>query len=97
MNPLTQKILIEFVLDLKKNRFKDIIKDLKIDLSSNEDGSEYIYLGLIILRKKERNKGHGSLIMKEIISLANEYELPIKLYSTAAYGSKIDKLNEFYN
>jgi GNAT superfamily N-acetyltransferase len=91
---LDQNVLKEYCTYLKKVLYKGILQNLKLEYCT--DDGEYIHLILIVIKRSQRNKGYGSLIMSDIIKFANEHNVRIKLWATAGYGSDIDRLNEFY-
>jgi GNAT superfamily N-acetyltransferase len=92
---LNQDILNEYIFYLKKVKHKNKIQDLKLEYCKDRKG-DYIYLVLIKMRRSEKNKGYGTLVLKDIVQLANDYNVRIILFVTNIYGSSIDRLYRFY-
>ena len=44
MEKLTQVILDEFIIKLKKEKYKNKIQDLKLEYCQDENNKDYIYL-----------------------------------------------------
>jgi GNAT superfamily N-acetyltransferase len=95
-NILDQTILDDFVFNLKFNKYKNKILDLKLEDCTDGENVHYIYLGLINIVKSQRNKGYGTAIMYEITNLANIYNVQIRLWVTDLYGSDFKRLIMFY-
>lgn len=95
MNVLTQKLLDEFIINLKVNKYRNVIQSLKLEYCTDNKG-DYIYLVLINIKKSKRMSGYGSLVLKEIISIANLYNVRIRLWATDGYGSELKRLYGFY-
>jgi GNAT superfamily N-acetyltransferase len=99
---LTQDILKEYSSYLKNIKYKGIVQDVKlehctdIDDDNINEGDQYIILRLIRIRKPMRNKGFGSIVLKDIINFANNYNVRIVLYASEKYGSSITGLYKFY-
>lgn len=91
---LTQEILDEYILYLKKEKYKNLIQDLKLE-HCTDDGN-YIYLVKILIKKSQRKKGYGNAVISDIIQLADKYNVRIKLYMTNIYGTDLKVLYEFY-
>lgn len=92
---LTQEVLDKHILYLKKNKLKNKIQELKLEYCTDNKG-DYIYLVRIIIKKSLRNTGYGSLVLSEIINLANEYNVRIKLWVNNSLGGDSKRLYEFY-
>lgn len=95
MEKLTQEQLDNFVTHLKKEKYKNKIQELKLELCTDDNG-KYIYLVLIKIKSSQRNKGIGSAIMYNICNLADEKNVRVRLYATDIYGSELKRLYEFY-
>jgi GNAT superfamily N-acetyltransferase len=99
---LTQKILKEYCSYLKFVKYKGVIQNIKLehctdkDENNPNDGDEHIILRLIQIRKSQRNKGYGSIVLKDIVKLAKINNVRIILYASEKYGSQIDRLYKFY-
>lgn len=99
---LTQKILKEYCSYLKFVKYKGVIQNIKLEYCTDKDennpfeGDTHIILRLIQIRKSQRNKGYGSLVLKDIIKLANINNIRVVLYASEKYGSEINRLYKFY-
>jgi GNAT superfamily N-acetyltransferase len=103
---LNQQILKDYCTHLKTIKYKGIVQTIKLMHCTDKDDDifdninvnvkECIVLRLIKIRQPERNKGYGNIIMKEIIELANSYNIPIILYVSIKYGSDLKRLYKFY-
>ncbi len=99
---LSQKILKEYCSYLKFVKYKGIIQNIKLEYCTDKDennpndGDTHIILRLIQIRKPQRNKGYGSLVLKDIIKLANINNIRVVLYASEKYGSEINRLYKFY-
>lgn len=89
----------QFVLDCNiayiRTKYKNIVQDYKIECCTDDDGM-YIALFLIKIKKSQRRKGYGSLVMYELCTLADTYNVRVRLYATNVYGSEIKRLIPFY-
>jgi GNAT superfamily N-acetyltransferase len=100
---LTQQILKEYSSYLKNIKYKGIVQDVKLEHCTDIDddnlieGDQYIILRLIRIRKPMRNKGFGSIVLKDIINFADRYNVRIVLYASEKYGSSITGLYRFYS
>ena len=92
---------------IKKNRVSDLSKELKIKYKSilqtikmeiivDDSGEKQLRLITIIIKKSQRNKGYGNIIMSDITSFGDEYQIPIVLKATNIYGSDLNRLLDFY-
>lgn len=99
---LTQDILKQYCSNLKNVKFKGIVQNVKLEHCTdiNEDNlteaDQHIILRLIQIRKPMRNKGFGSIVLKDIIALATKYNVKIVLYASEKYGSDLIGLYRFY-
>jgi GNAT superfamily N-acetyltransferase len=89
----------QFVLDANvqyiKSKYKNIVQDYKLECTPDDDGY-CIQLILIKIKKSQRGKGYGSLVMYELCALADSYNVRIRLYATSLYGADIKRLYAFY-
>ena len=92
---LNQVVLDEYVSYLKKNKYKNLIQDLKLEHCTDDSG-DYIYLVKILIKKSQRRKGYGNAVLGEIIQLSDKYNVRIRLYVTDIYGTNLNALYEFY-
>lgn len=95
MNVLNQNVLDEYISYLKKDKYKNKIQDLKLEYCTDDDGA-YIYLVCIKVKKSQRMKGYGNAIMDDIVRLADDYNVRIKLWVTNIFGTELNVLYEFY-
>lgn len=90
----------QFVLDANvqyvKTKYKNIVQDYNLLIETDDDGM-YIKLNLIKIKKSQRQKGYGSAVMSELITLADLYNVRIRLYATSLYGTDVKTLYSFYN
>ena len=99
---LTQDILKQYCSHLKNVKYKGIVQDVKLEHCTDIDednlieGDQYIILRLIRIRKPMRNKGFGSIVLKDIITFINNYNVRIVLYASEKYGSDINGLYKLY-
>lgn len=99
---LTQDILKQYCLSLKNIKFKGIVQDVKLEHCTDIDednlieGDHYVLLRLIRIRKPMRNKGFGSIVLKDVINFLDNYNVRIVLYASEKYGSDITRLYKFY-
>ena len=99
---LTQNILKQYCSHLKNIKYKGIVQNVKLehctDIDDNNinEGDHHIILRLIQIRKSQRNKGYGSIVLNDIIALANSYNVRMILYASEKYGSELKGLYKFY-
>jgi len=91
---LNQNVLDECTSYLK-SKYKSKLQTLKLEHCTDVDG-EYIYLVCIKIKKQYKERGYGSLIMSEVIQLADLYNVRIRLYATNIFGAELQRLYEFY-
>lgn len=96
MKELNQNVLREYSLYLKKVKYPSILQDLKLEYNTDEE-CPFIYLGLIKIRKSQRHKGYGSQVMSDIIKLADDCQIEIRLYAADIYGTDLPVLYRFYH
>jgi len=89
-----QQVLDDFNKEIKI-KYRNKIQDLKIEYCQDELG-DYIYLVCIKIKKSQKNQGYGSLVMSEVVNLADSSSLRVKLWVTNIFGANIDRLYEFY-
>ena len=97
---LTQDILKQYCYHLKNVKYKGIIQDIKLEHCTDIDDNNFIkgdhYIILRLIRKPMRNKGFGSIVLKDVINLADNYNVRLVLYVSEKYGSNIQGLYRFY-
>ncbi|HLO91566.1 MAG TPA: GNAT family N-acetyltransferase [Lentimicrobium sp.] len=92
LNPTT---LDDFRMFLIKNKYKNLIKELNLEYCTDDNG-DYIQLNCIQIKKSQRNKGYGSCVMSDIVRLADDSNVRIKLWVTNIFGTELKVLYEFY-
>jgi len=95
MNIMNQNVLNDFTKVLIKNKYKNKIQELKLEYCTNEQDN-YITLNVIRIKTSQQNKGYGSMIMNDIIQLADTYNVKIKLFATNLWGADLKRLYRFY-
>lgn len=95
MIELNDNVLKEYANFLIKIRYKNVLKELKLDTWQDPEGM-YISLNVILIKKFARNKGWGSIVLKDIVQLADLHNVRVKLYCTNLYGADLQRLYEFY-
>lgn len=95
MEELTHIELSEFVSYLKKEKYKNLIQDLKLELCTDDKG-DYIVLNIIKIKKSQQNKGYGSAVMYDLCKFADDHNVRIWLFPTDIYGSDLKRLFQFY-
>jgi predicted GNAT family N-acyltransferase len=77
---------------------KDSLIDVQILYKINIDNNYkyYIFLQKIIVKKKKRNLGVGTSVMKTIIDFCEENNIKLTLNISDLYGSDINRLTAFY-
>jgi GNAT superfamily N-acetyltransferase len=93
---LTKIALKEFVSYLKNIQYKNVLRVLKLEYCTDENGTVYIHLNIIKIKKPFQCKGYGSLIMSDIIRFANDHNVKIELYASVIFGSELQRLYRFY-
>ena len=99
---LDQDILKQYCSYLKNIKYKGIVQNIKLehctDIDDNNlcEGDHHIILRLIRIRKSQRNKGFGSIILGDVINLADNNNVRLILYASEKYGSDIIRLYKFY-
>ena len=91
---MNQNVLNDFSKVLIKTRYKNKIQELVLGYCTDEDG-EYINLNVIRIKKSQQNKGYGSMLMGDIVYLADLFNVRIKLYATNLWGAELKRLYEF--
>jgi len=99
---LTQQILNNLIFNLK-TKYNNILYDLRLECrevksckNNTLDECGYISLIFIGIKKSQRQKGYGSIILSEVIKVADTYNVPIKLWVTNVFGVELNILIPFY-
>jgi L-amino acid N-acyltransferase YncA len=96
MDTLNQNVLNGFQSFLIKTKYKNIIKELKLEYCTDEEGINYMYLVSIQIKKSQREKGYGSAILSEIVQLADNHNVRLHLFATNIFGAELKRLYGFY-
>jgi len=91
---MNQNVLNDFVKEIK-TKYKNIVQDLKLEYI-DEPGNVHIYLVLIKIKKSQRERGYGNSVLSDLIVLADNHHIKIRLWITNVYGSDLDRLAAFY-
>ena len=94
MERLNQNVLKEYQMFLIKDRYKNKIQELKLEYCTDEYG-DYINFNVLRIKKSQQNKGYGSMLMGDIVYLADLFNVRIKLYATNLWGAELKRLYEF--
>lgn len=92
---LNQNVLDELTFYLKTIKYKNKIQTLRLEHCTDTDG-HYIYLVCIKIKKSQMTKGYGQAVMSEVIQLADQYNVRVKLYCTNVFGADLNRLYCFY-
>jgi len=93
---ITQMNLTKFSLDLRK-KYPNIIQNLCLIVHQCPDSNvQYIELVFVKIKKSQREKGYGSIVLSSIVQLADEFNVQIRLTPAAMYGTDIQALYGFY-
>lgn len=92
MEDMNQNVLNDFTKVLIKTRYKNIIKELKLEYCTDDS----ISLNVLRIKPSQQNKGYGNAVMSEIVQLADEHNVRIKLFATNLFGAELKRLYGFY-
>lgn len=92
---VNQNVLDELSSYLKKDKYKNIVQELKLEHCTDEHG-DYIYLVCIKIKKSQKEKGYGTAALSEVIDLADRYNVRVVLYATNIFGAELKRLYGFY-
>jgi GNAT superfamily N-acetyltransferase len=95
MNRLNQNVLNDFTKVLIKTKYKNKIQELKLEHCTDADG-DYINLNVIRIKASQQNKGYGNAVMSEIVQLADDHNVRIRLFATNLWGAELKRLYAFY-
>jgi GNAT superfamily N-acetyltransferase len=88
-------VLLDFQTFLIKNKYKNVLQELKLEHCTDTQG-EYISLNVLRIKKNQKNKGYGSMVIGDIVGFADNQNVRIRLYATNLWGADINRLYEFY-
>jgi GNAT superfamily N-acetyltransferase len=93
---ITQANLTDLSLDLRK-KYPNIIQNLCLIVHKcPATNVQYIELVFIKIKKSQRGKGYGSIVLSSIVQFADEFNVQIRLTPAAMYGTDIQALYGFY-
>lgn len=61
-----------------------------------EEYSDYVYLSSIVVRDNQRNEGHGTKALEEVIKYAETVRKPLLAFVTSELGGQLDRLTKWY-
>ena len=93
---LTKTELKQFCVELKKIKYKNVLHEVKLEHNVDDDGTVYVHLNVIKIKKPSRNLGWGTKIMKDIVQFADEQNVRLELYASNIFGSDTERLFGFY-
>lgn len=67
-----------------------------VSLSGNVGRTGYVNLQLLKVDGMARNQGTGTMIMRDLIAVADELGWNLALSPSASFGSSINRLKNFY-
>jgi len=74
--------------------YKNKIQEITLEYCTDDKG-EYINWNVLRIKKSQQNLGYGSLVMSEIIHIADNENVRVRLMPTNLWGSDICRLREF--
>jgi N-acetylglutamate synthase-like GNAT family acetyltransferase len=92
METMNQNVLNDFTKVLIKTKYKSIIKELKLEHCTDDS----ISLNVLRIKDSQQNKGYGNAVMSDIVQLADEHNVRIKLFATNLWGAELKRLYGFY-
>ena len=57
---LTKTELKQFCVELKKIKYKNVLHEVKLEHNVDDDGTVYVHLNVIKIKKPSRNLGWGT-------------------------------------
>lgn len=93
---LTKTELKQFCVELKKIKYNNVLHEVKLEHNTDDDGTVYVHLNVIKIKKPQRNLGWGTIIMKDIVQFADEQNVRLELYASNIFGSDTERLYGFY-
>ena len=103
LNSLSREYLNEN--NTKDEQFSKLVEDLMNNIESRYSVDLFIYynkfahtiiLSKIVVDKKDRSKGIGTNVMREICDFADKYNLRIALTPSSDFGGSKSRLIQFY-
>lgn len=93
---LTKIVLKQFCTYLRRDKYKNVLQQLKIEYCTDDNGTVFIHLNIIQIKTRQKNQGWGSKIMSDIIKFADDQNVRIELYASNVFGSDVNRLYKFY-
>lgn len=96
MKTLTKIAVKKFSTYLKRDKYKHVLHELKLEHCTDDQGIVYIHINVIRIKKPEQQKGWGTEVMYDILKFADEYNVRLELYVSNIFGSSMERLYRFY-
>jgi GNAT superfamily N-acetyltransferase len=90
---ITQQILKDFQTIVRK-KYKGIVQEIVLEHCTDKQG-DYINFNVLRIKPNNQNKGYGSLILSEVLRLADVENVRIRLLPTNLWGSDLKRLKQF--
>ena len=90
---INQSILNDHAARLRA-KYKNKIHEISLEYCTDNQG-EYINWNVLRIKPSQQSKGYGSLVMSEIVSIADQENVRIKLIPTNLWGSDVQRLRGF--
>ena len=96
METLDQNVLKKYCSYLRNVMYAGKIERLNLTYNTDDTECPHIYLDIIKIRRKYRNQGYGTKVIKNIARFADKYNIQVRLYASVIYGSDLKRLYVFY-
>lgn len=93
---LTKIVLKQFCTYLRRDKYKNVLQELKVEYCTDDDGTPYLHLNVIKIKSRQRSQGWGSKVMSDIINFADKQNVRVELYASNIFGSNVNRLYGFY-
>ena len=90
---ITQQILKDFQTIVRK-KYKGIVQEIALEHCTDKQG-DYINFNVLRIKSRQQSKGYGSLILSEVLRLADVENVRIRLLPTNLWGSDLKRLKQF--
>lgn len=77
MGKINQKLIDEFISYLKRDKFKNKIRDLNLEHCTDDDG-DYVLINRFLIKKNLRGLGYGSAILHLLIKFCDEHNVRLR-------------------
>jgi GNAT superfamily N-acetyltransferase len=96
MKTLTKIAVKKFSTYLKRDKYKHVLHELKLEYCTDDQDLVFIHINVIRIKKPEQQKGYGTEVMYDILKFADSYNVRLELYVSNAFGSSMERLYRFY-